>query len=65
LSGFVDLAPDVFVGEQVAEEDRAADAADLVERLVGWVPGTSTGEERLPAQRLLLRRRRAKALVRS
>ena len=35
LSCLVDLAPDVFVGEQVAEEDRAPDASELVECLVG------------------------------
>ena len=35
LAGFVNLSADRLVGEEVAEVDGAADAAELVERLVG------------------------------
>jgi hypothetical protein len=39
LPGFVNLAADGFAREEVAEVDGAADASELVERLVGWVFG--------------------------
>jgi hypothetical protein len=47
LAGFVNLSADRLVGEQVAEVDRPADSAELIERLVGGVLGAAAYE---PAQ---------------